>query len=101
MSDWPLVITGVAFLVCAALHFADRREKTTPERLDNPLVRAATCIESLYEGTIGAVSMFVTITLFDYVDTAIKALALPTWAENPAQGFASMAILMLGPMFLQ
>jgi hypothetical protein len=100
MSDWPLVVAGVAFLVCATLHFANRREKTTPEQLDDPLVRAATCIESLYEGTIGAVGMFVAITAVEFSDTAIKALALPTWAENPAQGFASTAIWMLGPMFL-
>jgi hypothetical protein len=51
-------------------------------------------------GQSAAVAVFVTCILFDYADTAIKALALPTWAKNPTQGFASTAILMLGPMFL-
>jgi hypothetical protein len=100
MNDWHLVVAGVAFWVCAALHFAARREKATPEQLDDPLVRAATCVEALYEGMIGAVSMFVAVALLDQVDTATKALALPTWAKYPAQGFASTAILTLGPMFL-
>jgi hypothetical protein len=99
MGNWPLVvIVGVVFLACATMHFADRREKTAPKQLDDPLVRAATCIESLYEGTIGAVSSFVMIALLGYADTAIKGL--PKWAENPAQGFASCAILAFGTMYL-
>jgi hypothetical protein len=100
MGNWHGVIAGAAFLVCAILHFADRQEKATPEQLNDPLVRAATCIESLYEGTIGAVSTFVVLTLLEYADAAIKRLALPDWAQNPALGFASTAILMLGPIFL-